>query len=139
MNAGVKLATYAHSPLYIHAKVIVADYGTSAAKVFVGSENFSYTSLTENRELGLITSDPGIMMSLNATLTSDFAGGKVYTVPPPMNAVDAGNADTGAAEAGTVDASDDDDAAADAGAADAAVTDASAADAAIADAAASSD
>ena len=80
VNAGVKLATYAHASIYIHAKVIVADYDTSSARVFVGSENFSNPSLTENRELGLITSDATLLTSLDATLTSDFAGGKPYQV-----------------------------------------------------------
>jgi len=80
-NAGVKIATYSHGALYIHAKVMLADYGTSSAKAFVGSENFSHASLTENRELGLITSDRGIMTSLEGTLTSDFTGGTGFTAP----------------------------------------------------------
>jgi cardiolipin synthase A/B len=76
---GAKIVTYdPHASLYIHAKVMVADYGTSAAKVFVGSENFSHASLTDNRELGLITSDAAILSGVNATLTSDFAGGTPY-------------------------------------------------------------
>jgi cardiolipin synthase len=78
VTAGVSLATYEHSKLYIHAKVILADYGTSSASVFIGSENFSNASLTENRELGLIVSDQAIMTSINATLTSDFNGGAAY-------------------------------------------------------------
>ncbi len=78
-NAGVKIATYASSAsLYIHAKVILADYGTSAGRVFIGSENFSDASLTKNRELGLITSDPTVMASINSTLTKDFDGGTAY-------------------------------------------------------------
>ena len=75
-KAGVHISTYAATAsLYIHAKVIVADYGTSSAKAFVGSENFSQASLTENRELGLITDTPAILSQLNTTLSSDFAGG----------------------------------------------------------------
>jgi phosphatidylserine/phosphatidylglycerophosphate/cardiolipin synthase-like enzyme len=77
-TAGVKLATYSHAAIYIHAKVILADYGMSSARAFVGSENFSNASLTENRELGLITTDPGILTSLHTTLASDFSGGTAY-------------------------------------------------------------
>jgi cardiolipin synthase A/B len=87
--AGVKVVTYEHAPIYIHAKVILADYGTSAASVFIGSENFSHASITENRELGLITSDPGVMTSIHATLTKDYSGGTAY-VPVVDGGVDGG-------------------------------------------------
>ena len=74
--AGVKISTYAPTaPLYIHAKLILADYGQSGQQAFVGSENFSNPSLTENRELGLTLTDPGILQSLNTTFASDFKGG----------------------------------------------------------------
>lgn len=77
--AGVKVVTYArNAPLYIHAKVIVADYSASAGSVFIGSENFSTASLQYNRELGLITSDRGILDSVHATLARDFSGGTAY-------------------------------------------------------------
>jgi len=80
-TAGVQVRTYpATAALYIHAKVILADFGTTAAqKVFVGSENFSVPSLTSNRELGLITTAAPILTALNATLTSDFAGATAWT------------------------------------------------------------
>ncbi len=69
--AGVKVSTYASdAALYIHAKVIVAD-GTTA---FVGSQNFSVSSLDYNRELGLVTRNPTIVGALARTLASDFAG-----------------------------------------------------------------
>ena len=73
---GVEVSTYASTaPLYIHAKVILADYGAPGAQVFIGSENFSSASLTKNRELGLTTSDKAIMQSIDGTLTSDVIGG----------------------------------------------------------------
>lgn len=73
--AGVHVSTYtATASLYIHAKVILADYGTSAAQVFVGSENFSNASLNKNRELGLILVDSAVLSSLHTSLTSDFTG-----------------------------------------------------------------
>jgi cardiolipin synthase len=91
-GAGAKVVTYSHAAIYIHAKVIVADYGTSAARVYVGSENFSNASLTENRELGLITSDATTMAGINMTLTSDYAGGANYHPPDAGMPFDAGAA-----------------------------------------------
>ena len=76
--AGVSVVTYKDnaSTLYIHAKVTMADIGVSGAqKVFVGSENYSVASLTENRELGLTMATAAILNGINATLTSDFNGG----------------------------------------------------------------
>lgn len=58
-------------PLYIHAKVTVVDGHTA----FLGSENFSRGSLDSNRELGIVTYNPGIVRSLAETLRSDFAEG----------------------------------------------------------------
>jgi len=60
--------------LYIHAKALVADYGLSTQKIYMGSINFSIASMTENRELGLYISDALAAQSLNATITSDYAG-----------------------------------------------------------------
>jgi cardiolipin synthase len=78
-KAGVKVVTYSpDASLYIHAKVIVVDSGTPAARAFVGSENFSTTSLDDNRELGLITTDSTVVASLASTLAGDFAGGTPY-------------------------------------------------------------
>ena len=78
--AGAEIATYAETAsLYIHAKVILADYGSPDAQVFIGSENFSNASLTENRELGLIVSNTAIMASIETTLTSDFNGGTPWS------------------------------------------------------------
>jgi phosphatidylserine/phosphatidylglycerophosphate/cardiolipin synthase-like enzyme len=69
--AGVKVSTYSSdASLYIHAKVIVAD-GTTA---FLGSQNFSDSSLKYNRELGFITSDPILVGPIAQTVTSDFGG-----------------------------------------------------------------
>ncbi|MFF7637638.1 phospholipase D-like domain-containing protein [Kitasatospora sp. NPDC008050] len=71
--AGGKVTTYTSSTgFYVHAKAIVADYGTSSAKVFAGSENFSDNSLNHNRELGLIVNDPGVLNGIEATFTADF-------------------------------------------------------------------
>jgi phosphatidylserine/phosphatidylglycerophosphate/cardiolipin synthase-like enzyme len=73
VTAGGKVVTYSSSSgLYVHAKAIVADYGTSTAKVFAGSENFSDNSLNHNRELGLIVSDSGILTGIEQAFTADF-------------------------------------------------------------------
>ena len=78
--AGVHIRTYAQTaPLYIHAKIILADAGLPSGKAFLGSENFSVYSLTENRELGLTLTDPAIIASLAATLASDFNGAAQWT------------------------------------------------------------
>lgn len=78
-SSGVKVVTYpTNGSLYIHAKVILADYGTTSAKMFLGSENISNTSLTANRELGLIYANATSMSSYAATFSSDFKGGTPY-------------------------------------------------------------
>jgi len=79
-GAGVRISYYSSSTgFYIHGKVIEADYGTAHAKVFVGSENFSNTSLNQNRELGLIISSHAVMSAIASTFTSDFRNGKHWS------------------------------------------------------------
>ncbi|RUL72957.1 phospholipase D-like domain-containing protein [Dyella choica] len=79
-SAGASIATYPNdnTSLYIHAKAIVADYGTANALAFVGSENFSSYSLDRNRELGLTTTDSNVMSQLNSTINNDYSGGNPY-------------------------------------------------------------
>lgn len=79
VDAGGQVVTYSSSGgLYVHAKAIVADDGTSTAKAFAGSENFSDNSLNHNRELGLITADSGVVNGIEATFATDFAGGTPF-------------------------------------------------------------
>jgi cardiolipin synthase A/B len=86
--SGAAVSTYAfNAPLYIHAKVILADYGSSGAQAFIGSENFSNASLTENRELGLIVSNPAILQSIETTLTGDFSRGVPWGAMPSGTSV----------------------------------------------------
>jgi cardiolipin synthase A/B len=78
---GAKIAVYTSTntkAYYIHAKSILADYGTSQAKLFLGSENFSTDSLTKNRELGLIFSDTACMTGVYSALTADFKNGTPF-------------------------------------------------------------
>ncbi len=107
--AGVRVSTYASTaPLYIHAKVVLADHGSPGAQVFVGSENFSSASLTRNRELGLILSDPAIMQALAGTLTGDFNGGTPWPGSGPGFSLNVGapslTVGTGSAKTSTVTA-----------------------------------
>jgi hypothetical protein len=73
--AGGKVTGYSSSTgFYVHAKTVIADYGYSTAKAFVGSENFSSGSLNNNRELGMITTDSGVVTGLETTFDGDFSG-----------------------------------------------------------------
>lgn len=73
--AGVHIRTYhGEHPLYIHAKMILADND----RAFIGSENFSTTSLTKNRELGIILADKTVIQQLNATFSADYANATIY-------------------------------------------------------------
>jgi cardiolipin synthase A/B len=79
-DAGVHISYYSNPDgFYIHAKAIVADAGKSDAKVFIGSENFSNTSLNENRELGLIISNTTIESSVASTFATDFKDGTPWS------------------------------------------------------------
>ena len=79
-RAGVRISYYhSSSGFYIHGKIIEADYGTRHAKVFIGSENFSNTSLNQNRELGLITASHVVMSSIARTFAIDFRNGKHWS------------------------------------------------------------
>lgn len=57
---------------YIHAKTIVVD-GTRA---FVGSQNFTFTALVQNREIGVIFDAPAEVAKVRNTITLDYGNGK---------------------------------------------------------------
>jgi cardiolipin synthase A/B len=79
-NAGVHVRTYSpDASLYIHAKVLVADEAT----LFLGSQNFSASSLDYNRELGISTTDSSLVGPVYKTVASDFAGATGFTAPAP--------------------------------------------------------
>jgi cardiolipin synthase A/B len=79
-RAGIHISYYSSSTgFYIHGKVIEADYGTGHARMFVGSENFSRTSLDDNRELGLIISDHVALSAMARTFAADFRNGKHWS------------------------------------------------------------
>ncbi|MEI6316443.1 MAG: phospholipase D-like domain-containing protein [bacterium] len=77
-NSGVVVHTFAASTkkLYIHAKMILAD----KSQAFVGSQNFSFTSLNKNRELGIFVTDSNILSSLENTFTTDWQNARNFAI-----------------------------------------------------------
>lgn len=73
--AGVSIHLFpdSSSALYIHAKMIL-----TPQRAFVGSENFSWTSLNRNRELGIIFSAKPILKSLHKTFDGDYADAQPF-------------------------------------------------------------
>jgi phosphatidylserine/phosphatidylglycerophosphate/cardiolipin synthase-like enzyme len=67
--------------LYVHAKMILADLGQSAAQAYIGSENFSCVSLGDNRECGILVSEPAILQRLESTFTADWKQPSVAVTP----------------------------------------------------------
>ncbi len=74
--AGGKAVGYA-SPtgLYIHGKAVIADAGLPGQQVEVGSMNYSTTSLTGNRELGVVLTNSAACALMSRQFDADFAGG----------------------------------------------------------------
>lgn len=58
--------------VYIHAKMLLAD----GERAYIGSQNFTATSLDQNRELGLILDDPVALSRLERNFANDFAAGR---------------------------------------------------------------
>ena len=80
IHAGVKVFTYApDAALYIHAKAVVADPGTEEIRWFLGSENFSSTSLDLNRELGVEMGDAATGVRLAAVIDRDITGASPWS------------------------------------------------------------
>jgi phosphatidylserine/phosphatidylglycerophosphate/cardiolipin synthase-like enzyme len=67
--------------LYIHAKMILADMGQAAAQAYIGSENFSCVSLGDNRECGILVSEPAILQRIESTYNADWQQPSVSTAP----------------------------------------------------------
>jgi phosphatidylserine/phosphatidylglycerophosphate/cardiolipin synthase-like enzyme len=71
LKAGGVHLVYVSQP-YIHAKAIVSD----GKLAFIGSENFSETSLDQNREVGLLLADPAALATVTTTFERDWAVGQ---------------------------------------------------------------
>ncbi|HZL27700.1 MAG TPA: phospholipase D-like domain-containing protein [Acidobacteriaceae bacterium] len=77
-GCGVHVLPDSTKSLYIHAKVIIADFGAPAQYAYLGSINFSTASTVQNRELGMYTYDATILQRLQATLAADYASAPAY-------------------------------------------------------------
>jgi cardiolipin synthase len=71
-SSGVHVHVLSSNQVYIHAKIICADCSASTGTVFVGSENFSTSSLDYNRELGLITTARSVVEPVWSTVNADY-------------------------------------------------------------------
>lgn len=58
--------------LYIHAKMVLADYQTPDQVAYIGSENLGYVSLNENRELGILVTEKPILDRLESVFSQDW-------------------------------------------------------------------
>jgi phosphatidylserine/phosphatidylglycerophosphate/cardiolipin synthase-like enzyme len=67
-GVGVTNLAFIHA-LTMHGKLIIAD----GARAYVGSENLSANSLDNNREMGIIVTDPGIVGTLTQVALKDYA------------------------------------------------------------------
>lgn len=63
--------------LYVHAKMILVD----GQRAFVGSQNISTTSLDQNREVGIIVSDPVSLARVSRVFDIDFAAATPQELP----------------------------------------------------------
>jgi hypothetical protein len=70
--------------LYIHEKLILDDHGTARESLLIGSQNASVTSLTRNRELGILLTQAhgggGAIAMASATFDSDFRHGSPWSM-----------------------------------------------------------
>ena len=75
--AGAQVHTFpdATGALYIHAKMI----GVDGREWFLGSQNFSTTSLERNRELGIVFTTRTLGHSLERTFSTDFSNSTAFS------------------------------------------------------------
>jgi phosphatidylserine/phosphatidylglycerophosphate/cardiolipin synthase-like enzyme len=57
--------------LYVHAKIVLVD----RERAYLGSQNFTATSLDQNREIGVIVDDPAGVATISQVFEADFAAG----------------------------------------------------------------
>jgi cardiolipin synthase len=76
-GVGADVATYKpDAPLNIHGTLLLIDFGGSPVRAFLGSGNLTSASLKQNRELGLILTEPAIMESVHTLMSANFDNGK---------------------------------------------------------------
>ena len=67
----------------VHAKVVIVD----GQRAFVGSQNFTATSLDQNREVGIIVADADVLRRLQQTFEADWSRVTLEASFPQMPAV----------------------------------------------------
>ncbi len=73
---GVNVRVYQPTaPIYIHAKALTVNDETA----YAGSANFTTTMTDQNRNVGIVTKDPGVVRGIRSTIASDFAGASPFT------------------------------------------------------------
>jgi cardiolipin synthase A/B len=78
-QGGVNVRVYQpNAPIYIHAKALTVNDDTA----YEGSINFTTTMTDQNRNVGVITKDPGVVDGIRSTIASDFAGAAPLTPGP---------------------------------------------------------
>jgi phosphatidylserine/phosphatidylglycerophosphate/cardiolipin synthase-like enzyme len=77
-GCGVYLYPDTSNGFYVHAKAVVADYGLPTQMVYMGSINYSLTSMNSNRELGIYIYDSASVTSLYTTMAQDYSGNPIY-------------------------------------------------------------
>lgn len=88
-RAGCRVHLFANSSkaLYIHEKLILDDHGAAHESLLIGSQNASVTSLTKNRELGIVLTRAhggnGAIATTSATFDSDFRNAAPWSSPKP--------------------------------------------------------
>jgi cardiolipin synthase len=83
----VRLFFDSSTVLYIHEKLILDDDGTANASLLLGSQNASFSSLTRNRELGILLNrghgGSSVIATAGATFDSDFERASAWSLPKP--------------------------------------------------------
>lgn len=79
--AGDHVRVLTSAQTYIHAKVICVDCSPQSGVAFIGSENFSTSSLSYNRELGVVTSSIAAIGAVRRAVSADFAAGTALRAP----------------------------------------------------------
>jgi cardiolipin synthase len=88
-EAGCHVHLFPDSPtaLYIHEKLILDDPGTARESLLIGSQNASATSLTRNRELGILLNrahgGASAIETASVTFDSDFRGASPWLAANP--------------------------------------------------------
>jgi len=77
-SAGITVRLLSSSQIYIHAKVICVDCVGSRGTALVSSINYSTSSLSYNRELGVVTTSPAVVAAIRSTVAADATLGATY-------------------------------------------------------------